>query len=163
MSWSDFLLSFCRAPIQLLGHTRTSTCLHDRLGESRISQVHCVSLSTCDALKLRWCLFEGSRTAPKRCWLPTQKCRRPPHLEVITKLKRPKDFADRPYRLLISLCTLHLYCSIKHQESADYFRSFILMTSPPEAQHSVRGGEIPLLDGDLHPARIHNASWRSPN
>ena len=33
-------------------------------------------------------------------------------LNTLTKLTWPKDFTVRPYRLLISLCTLHLTCSI---------------------------------------------------
>ncbi len=133
-------------------HTHASTYFYDQLGEQRISQVHCISLSTCDILKLRWHSNWRILDYPVQI-LVSRASKLSPTISRITKLNWSKDYTVNPYRLLISLCTLHLNCSIADQNQPIIFTISSKRNIPHQAQHSVRVSKILLLDRGFHPAR----------
>ena len=59
----------------------------------------------------------------------------------ISKLYQHFRVRDHPYGLQDSLSTLHLFCSPTS------------LSTPPQAQDSIRAGGYPLPDGDFHPER----------
>lgn len=161
MSWSDFLQSVCLASFQLPWHTRTTTCFHARLGDCRISQVHYVSLSACDAFKLRRCPNRMISFYPAQILASDTTIPSPTACSHNEAKTWPKDFTVRPYRLLISLCTLHLICSIIIENPPLIFAVSSKRDLRLRRNTRYEWARLPLLDEDFHLARTHNASWRS--